>query len=110
MAKITYSRADGTSDTVDVPAGSTVMRGAVLNGVRGVVGECGGAGQCGTCHVFVDASDADRVTPLHPLESEVLDTTAVPRRPTSRLGCQIPVGEELDSLEVKLPDYQLPPV
>jgi ferredoxin, 2Fe-2S len=109
MAKITYARPDGTRDTVDVPVGVSVMRCAVSEGVVGIVAECGGAGMCGTCHIFVAAGDRDRVNPMHPLEDEVLDVTATPRRDTSRLSCQMPVTERFDGLVVELPECQVIP-
>ena len=42
MAKITYVEADGSSNTIEVPTGWSLMQGAVSNGVKGIVGECGG--------------------------------------------------------------------
>ena len=51
MATITYRQQDGTTTEVQVPDGTSVMRGAVLNNVDGIVAECGGACQCGTCNV-----------------------------------------------------------
>ena len=47
MPKITYRRSDGTDTTIEVPQGNSVMRGAVLHGVQGIVGECGGGAMGG---------------------------------------------------------------
>ncbi|HZP50530.1 2Fe-2S iron-sulfur cluster-binding protein [Actinocrinis sp.] len=111
MPHITYLRADGTSDTVDVPLGTSVMRGAVREGVAGIVAECGGAGMCGTCHIFLPEHErvARGITPIHPLEDEVLEITSTPRRATSRLGCQLAVTEQCDGLTVELPEHQVLP-
>ena len=54
MPKITYISDSGTSRTIDVPVGDTVMEGAVQNDVDGIVAECGGNCQCATCHVYVE--------------------------------------------------------
>ena len=43
MAKITYIENNGTSHTVDVAEGLTVMEGAVQNNIPGIDADCGGA-------------------------------------------------------------------
>src|SRR5690606_14716069 len=44
MPKITYiEESDGTKYEVDAETGSTVMENAIMNGVPGIVAECGGA-------------------------------------------------------------------
>lgn len=106
MPKITYRRPDGTTVTHDVPVGTSVMRGAVLNHVKGIVAECGGAASCGTCHVYVDSSFGPVLPPVHELEDDVLFGVASPRRATSRLSCQLTVTEMMDGLVVELPPSQ----
>ena len=51
MAKITYNAHDGSSRTLEVKNGLTVMEGAVKNNVPGSDADCGGACACATCHV-----------------------------------------------------------
>jgi ferredoxin, 2Fe-2S len=64
-------------------------------------GACGGACECGTCHVFVSESWCDRLSP--PLEEEEEQLDMVPMtRGNSRLSCQILFSAELDGLEVTL--------
>jgi len=48
MAKVTYIEFSGKPHTVDVPIGTSVMRGAVDNGVPGIGGDCGGECACAT--------------------------------------------------------------
>jgi len=107
MANITYIHPDGTTTVLDVSAGTSVMRGAVLNGVNGIVAECGGSGQCGTCHVFIDDDTEVPLSAMHDAEDEVLYCTAVPRRYNSRLSCQLPVSDAIDGLVVHMPETQL---
>ena len=105
MPWVTYQHSDGTSDKVDVPVGTSVMRAALAHDVPGIVGECGGELMCATCHVYV-------LTPrgldpgLSEDEDEMLDFAASPRRPESRLSCQIRMRDELDGLIVETPEAQ----
>ena len=54
MVKINLTDHSGTTRTVDVEAGATVMEGAIRNAIPGIEAECGGACACATCHVYVD--------------------------------------------------------
>jgi 2Fe-2S ferredoxin len=83
------------------------MEGAIKNGVDGIVAECGGACQCGTCHVYVEEQFLAKLPPMQDDENEMLNTTASPRRANSRLGCQIPVTKDLDGLVVHTPETQV---
>jgi 2Fe-2S ferredoxin len=105
MAKITYIEFNGTKHFVEVQAGMTVMEGAVKNNVPGVDAECGGACACATCHVYVDPNWTARAGERGELEASMLEI-AYNLQPNSRLSCQIRVTEELDGLEVNLPESQ----
>jgi 2Fe-2S ferredoxin len=107
MPTITYRGANGTVTKLEVPDGNSVMRGAVTNDVDGIVAECGGAGQCGTCHVYVDNAEQVTLPPVYEAEDEVLYGTACPRRANSRLSCQLPVTSKINGLVVDLPESQL---
>lgn len=107
MPIVTYIEADGAEYAVDVAVGDNVMRGAVNNGVEGIVGECGGGLACATCHCYVDDAWADRVgSPTSDDERDMLESAAAEVRPTSRLSCQIEITPELDGLVVRLPEQQ----
>ena len=54
MAKITYIEHNGTSHTVEVKKGLSVMEGAVQNNIPGIDADCGGGMACATCHVYVN--------------------------------------------------------
>lgn len=106
MPKITYSAVDGTENPIEVAVGTSVMRGAVFNDIDGIVAQCGGNAQCATCHVYVDEASLDKLEPAQPNEEYMLDFTASPRRPNSRLSCQLKVTSALDGLIVHLPERQ----
>ncbi len=106
MPKITYIEPQGANHTIDVPAGMSVMQGAVNNSIDGILAECGGSCACATCHVYVDPAWLDKLEPMAETEDDMLECTASERRENSRLSCQIVVGEALDGLVVHLPESQ----
>lgn len=106
MPKITYRQPDGSTEDIDVPVGSSVMQGAVSNGVHGIVAECGGSAMCATCHVYVADGPLENLPPVNPVENEMLESAAAERKENSRLGCQIEVTAALDGLVVDVPERQ----
>ncbi|MFK0007842.1 2Fe-2S iron-sulfur cluster-binding protein [Paenarthrobacter sp. NPDC090520] len=107
MASVTFTQPDGTARTLDVSAGTTLMRAAVSNGVDGIVGECGGQAMCATCHVYVRPQFAAALPEMGDDEEEMLDCTTAERTERSRLGCQITLGDELSGIVVDVPADQL---
>ena len=105
MPKITYVEPDGERIEAEGEVGSTVMETAILNGVPGIVAECGGACSCATCHVYVDPEWTDVVGEPKAMEEDMLDF-AYDVQPNSRLSCQIKVRDELDGLIVRVPERQ----
>ena len=105
MSKITYIEHNGTSHSIDVAPGMTVMQGAVSNGIPGIDADCGGACACATCHVYVDPGWMQTVGEPSPTEGDMLDCVEDVRQ-NSRLSCQIEVTAELDGLVVRLPYRQ----
>jgi 2Fe-2S ferredoxin len=106
MAKVTYIEFSGSERVVEVEPGTSVMQAAVSNSVRGIIGDCGGACSCATCHVYVDPAWADKVGEKSAGEKALLEEVCDPQ-PTSRLSCQIKVTDELDGLVVRLPAKQV---
>ena len=106
MPKITYVHADGSRDVQEVPLGTSVMRGAILNGIEGIVAECGGEMMCATCHVYVEPEQLGVTPPQSDDEKAMLEFTASERKPNSRLSCQLVVTPEMEGLVVYLPETQ----
>jgi len=104
MPKITYHHASGAVDTVEVPEGTSVMRAALTNSIRGIIGECGGQTMCATCHVYV-RGDVD-LPEISDEENEMLECTADDRLENSRLGCRMIAGRDFAEIEVGLPANQ----
>ena len=105
MPKITYIDNAGKERVIDVPAGWTVMEGAVKNRVPGIDADCGGACACATCHVYVDPDWQAETGRQSAMEESMLDF-AEAVEPNSRLSCQIRVSDDLDGLIVRLPENQ----
>ena len=106
MPSITYIEFNGTEHTVDVPAGLTVMEGAVNNNIPGIEADCGGACACSTCHVYVDAAWIGKLPAREDMEEDMLDFAFEPNE-RSRLTCQVKVTPELDGLVVQMPEKQI---
>jgi len=79
---------------------------AISNNIDGVEAECGGSCMCATCHCFVEEEHAAHLPAIDSDEDEMLGFTAVDRRATSRLSCQLRMSDELDGIEVHLPSEQ----
>lgn len=107
MVKLTYIAADGTETTVTAEAGASVMQTALDHDVDGIVGECGGAMMCATCHCYVDDAWTDRTGERRAGEDDMLECAADDVKPTSRLSCQIKLTDDLDGLVVHLPSDQV---
>lgn len=65
-------------------------------------GTCEGQMACSTCHVIVAPEWFDKLPRASDDEEDMLDLAAGVTR-TSRLSCQIELGDDLDGLEVRIP-------
>ena len=106
MPDITLIEYNGTVHSFEAPDGVSVMQAATGFGVPGIVAECGGSATCATCHVMVDEAWIGRLPAPLAHEREMLDCTAVPRTPGSRLSCQIQLTPALQGLVLRLPERQ----
>jgi len=106
MPSITYIKADNEEITLNVPSGMTLMHGATLNNIDGLLAECGGAMICATCHCYIDQEFVNKIKPASAGEREKLRIVNTPK-PNSRLACQIPVSEAIEGIRVYLPASQI---
>ncbi len=107
MPDVTYIEFNGTEHRVDVPVGTSLMRGAVDNNIPGIDADCGGECACATCHVYVDPAWLAKTGLPEPgsQEASMLSFAAV-AQPNSRLSCQIPMREDLAGIVVRMPEGQ----
>ena len=94
------------SASFDSKPGRSLMQAAQSGGVEGIAADCGGCLTCATCHVVVREPWASQLPPPGADELAMLEFTAVPRQPNSRLACQIPLTDAMDGLTVDLPATQ----
>jgi 2Fe-2S ferredoxin len=66
---------------------------------EGTIGVCGGMAMCASCQCYVLN---DVTLPEMADDEEAMLSEAFYVKPNSRLGCQIPITEELDGLELEL--------
>ena len=102
MTRVRFLRPDGSLDReVEAAAGTLLLDLAQANG-QPLEGSCEGAMACSTCHVIVDGADFERLPRASEEEDDLLDLAAHVTR-TSRLACQIVLGDGLDELTVRMP-------
>jgi 2Fe-2S ferredoxin len=101
MPKMVFIDRDGNKKKVDAPVGLTILDIAHRNDID-IEGACEGSLACSTCHVIVDKEWYGRLDEPSEDEEDMLDL-AFGLTPTSRLGCQVVITEELDGLTVALP-------
>ena|SRR5690554_2310276 len=105
MPSIKFITHDGNEHEVQAETGSSVMQAALDNGIDAIIGECGGACSCATCHCYVDESWTDKIDGPTDLEKDMLDCVLDPQD-NSRLSCQIQITDAVDGLVVRLPESQ----
>lgn len=90
----------GREHTLPAPDGWRVMEVIRDWGVE-VAAECGGAGLCATCHVYVDEAWIEQID--LPSEDELSRLDEAPAvEPVSRLCCQILVSPKINGLRLRL--------
>ncbi len=97
---------DGTPHTITGRKGKSLMQAAVAAGIEGIAADCGGSLSCATCHVIVAPEWRARLPPLSSDEAAMLEMTACPQEPGSRLSCQVVLTADMDGLSARLPASQ----
>lgn len=70
---------------------------------EGTIGVCGGMAMCASCQVYI-ISGAEKLKPMEAEEDAMLGE-AFHVESNSRLGCQIPITEEIKGLAVQIAPY-----
>jgi ferredoxin-2, mitochondrial len=102
MIRVTFIHADGTNRTeAEGQAGDNLLTLGQTLGMP-LEGTCEGQMSCSTCHVIVDAADFAKLPRASEAEEDMLDLAAGACR-TSRLACQINLGDLPEGITVRIP-------
>lgn len=104
MVAITVTERGGsTPRTLEAAVGMPLME-VLRDEGAGVIGTCGGACACGTCHVYIGKAWLNQIPPKTDDEQMMLEAIAdlVTVREDSRLSCQISVTDAMDGMEVEV--------
>ena len=105
MPKIIFKEKNGSSKTIEVENGLSVMEGAIQNNIPGIDADCGGSMACATCHVYVEEKWLNKLPKAEDAEVDMIDMAFEPKK-NSRLSCQLIVSDELNGLTVTTPSKQ----
>ena len=106
MPRVTFIHPDGQRESHAAPVGQSVMDCALDNRVANLLGRCGGAPTCATCHCYVDEFWYLRLPKKIGDEADLLEFVFEPRW-NSRLACQIRLSDALDGITITLPARQV---
>jgi 2Fe-2S ferredoxin len=95
----------GGERQVEGVAGESAMRCATGHLVPGIIGECGGAMACATCHGYVEEPWGAMLPPPSAQEREMI-AGCIDVRPNSRLTCRIRLTDALDGMVIRAPASQ----
>ena len=105
MPTIKFIEFNGTEHVVEAANGTSAMKAALIHGVPGIDGDCGGLCACATCHVYVDEAWKSVAGQRNEQEDSMVSFSPI-LAPNSRLSCQIQIQPVLDGLVLRLPECQ----
>ncbi|MFC5844780.1 2Fe-2S iron-sulfur cluster-binding protein [Aminobacter ciceronei] len=106
MSTITYISNNDSPREVRTDVGMSVMEAAIAHNIPGIIGECGGACACATCHIYLSSEAFEKYGSPNVFEKDMLEFATAEARSTSRLGCQVKVHPDDPPLTVTIPDSQ----
>ncbi len=102
MVTVCFTTTDGRKVLAEAAPGARLLEAGQAVDMP-LEGTCEGQMACSTCHVIVAPAWFDRLPAAIDDEEDMLDLAAGVTR-TSRLACQIVLTDDLDGLEVRIPD------
>jgi 2Fe-2S ferredoxin len=99
MATIYVTDREGNDHVIQIESGGILME-PLREIDDGVEALCGGMCSCATCHVYIDADWAAKLSERQDDELELLEDTECFKTEESRLSCQITVTDELDGMRI----------
>jgi 2Fe-2S ferredoxin len=103
MPRLNIITRSGERRVVDAAAGGSLKAALIAGGVTEInaITNCGGCCSCGTCHVYIDPNDLERLAPMEGQEDDLLYVRD-DRRANSRLSCQVRLTDALEGLTVTI--------
>lgn len=101
MPLIRFVDREGNTTEVEGKVGLSLLEVARKYDID-IEGACDGALACSTCHVIVAPQFFNKLPKASDAEEDMLDL-AFGLEPTSRLGCQVIITNDMDGMVVKLP-------
>ncbi len=100
MPKVIVEAPDGQEHIIEAEVGLSLME-AIVDKDLPMEAICGGCLSCATCHVYIDATQADWFEAKSEDEEDMLDL-ATNVTELSRLSCQMKLEERHDGLRIKI--------
>tara|TARA_B100002019_G_C21226450_1_gene577621 strand:- start:208 stop:534 length:327 start_codon:yes stop_codon:yes gene_type:complete len=89
----------GQEHEVEAIVGFTIKDAIARNLQLDHFGDCGGCCACATCHVYVDDNYISKLEKIDEEELEMIEMSS-DQRENSRLGCQVPITEDMDGMKL----------
>lgn len=103
---IRFIDAAGNTHLAEGEVGESAMRCATRALIPGIIGECGGAMACATCHAYVTQPNDPIFHATDAQEREMLGG-CIDVRPNSRLTCQVTLTAQSDGMTFTIPASQV---
>ena len=93
---------EGKKTSIDIEEGTTIRDAIEEKLSPDNYGVCGGNCACGTCHVYVNPSDFEKLKVAEEDEVSTLKAEGIEPTAHSRLGCQIELKKEHSDITVTI--------
>ena len=100
--KINVIDREGNQTTIDIEEGTTIREAIEDSLSPDNFGICGGGCACGTCHIYINSSDFEKLKAKEDEEIDALESLALEPNQYSRLGCQVEFKKEYDNISVTI--------
>ena len=100
--KLHITDREGTTKSIEVSEGTTIKEAIEDNISPDNFGICGGSCACGTCHVYVNPNDFDKLLQKEDEEISTLQSLAIEPTKFSRLGCQVELKKDHDNITITI--------
>ena len=100
--KLHITDREDNEKSIEVSEGTTIKEAIEDNISPDNFGICGGSCACGTCHVYVNPNDFDKLLKKNDEETSTLESLAIEPTQYSRLGCQVELKKDYDNITITI--------